>query len=454
MLRVLATAVALALLPAAVASADSLVYLKDGNVWVSAPDGSQARALTSGADPKLLATQYSSPSQADDGTVVALQGDRLAIIDRGGAGPTRYLDTIMTGKPAGVSAWGPFDPVISPDGTKIAYWVGVISSYHDYGSGYDIVFAPGDYIVYQDARTGQHLGFTKWYGEPKWLADSTRVIASEDSNVLSANVVLASVGSDAQNQQWFEDELFKSAPEELTKPVGDADLTRDESKVVLLQGGTNLGNGGSTHGKGNRILIAKANGFDKNPALCGMVVDAVGGEFGTARWSPKGDALAWTEGDGVWTSPVNADCGIAPKLTIPGARDPYWGPAHPADPGAAAPQGGQPPQQPQKPQQQPSGPAVAATLAVAGKVKRAALVRRGLVTTVTCPSACTVRATLAKGRKVVARATGEALAAGPVKLTLKARRKAVRRARKLTLTVRVTPKGGAAQTMRKVVRLR
>jgi hypothetical protein len=62
--RVLLLAAAALTICAAQASADSIVYLKDGNVWLSAPDGSQARQLTTGG-------RWASPSQADDGTIVA-----------------------------------------------------------------------------------------------------------------------------------------------------------------------------------------------------------------------------------------------------------------------------------------------------------------------------------------------------------------------------------------------
>jgi hypothetical protein len=52
------------------ASADSLVFIKDHDVWLSQPDGSgQYRVTTDGtAD-----NPYASPSQADDGTIVAMR---------------------------------------------------------------------------------------------------------------------------------------------------------------------------------------------------------------------------------------------------------------------------------------------------------------------------------------------------------------------------------------------
>lgn len=46
LLRILLAAAAIVLMPAAVASADSIVFVKDSNVWVALPDGSNQRQLT------------------------------------------------------------------------------------------------------------------------------------------------------------------------------------------------------------------------------------------------------------------------------------------------------------------------------------------------------------------------------------------------------------------------
>ena len=59
---------------AAPAAADSIVYVKDANVWVARPDGSEARALTTDGTPQL---PYGTPTQADDGTVLAVRGTPL-----------------------------------------------------------------------------------------------------------------------------------------------------------------------------------------------------------------------------------------------------------------------------------------------------------------------------------------------------------------------------------------
>ena len=53
-----------------VAAADSLVFVKAGNVWLANADGSNAYQVTLDG---TAAHPYASPSQADDGTIVAVR---------------------------------------------------------------------------------------------------------------------------------------------------------------------------------------------------------------------------------------------------------------------------------------------------------------------------------------------------------------------------------------------
>ncbi len=79
-LRILLAFAASLILPAA-ASADSIVYVKDADVWVASPDGSGQRQLTRDG---TADHPYRSPSQADDGTVAASFRDGIRLIDRSG----------------------------------------------------------------------------------------------------------------------------------------------------------------------------------------------------------------------------------------------------------------------------------------------------------------------------------------------------------------------------------
>src|SRR4051812_18633821 len=74
------------LIAPAVANADSIVYIDQGNVWSASPDGARKVQLTTGG-------QWHSPTQADDGTIAAVQGTGpITVMARDG----RVLHTITT----------------------------------------------------------------------------------------------------------------------------------------------------------------------------------------------------------------------------------------------------------------------------------------------------------------------------------------------------------------------
>jgi hypothetical protein len=120
-LPMLAGALAAASVAAAPAAADSIVYAKDGNLFLTSPDGSKSYQLTRDGG-------YSEPSQADNGTVGALRYDELVRLDRSG----RLLNAPIKAMGSDDRAiGGPYEPRISPDGTRFAYYFYVQSSYDD-----------------------------------------------------------------------------------------------------------------------------------------------------------------------------------------------------------------------------------------------------------------------------------------------------------------------------------
>lgn len=169
----------------AAASADSIVYTKGTDVWLAKPDGSGARPVTTGGG-------YLSPTQADDGTILAQRGTRFVRMTRSGR-PLATFGSVLTGAPANVNAAGPFDPVLSPDGKKFAYWIGMYSSWTDYRHGIEWT-RTGPVTIWQDAHDGRYLGATHYYEEPSWLPDSSGALLFEETNGLTAQVVAAGVG--------------------------------------------------------------------------------------------------------------------------------------------------------------------------------------------------------------------------------------------------------------------
>jgi hypothetical protein len=104
-LRALAACAALAVagLAAPAAFADSIAYIKDGDVWLSTSDGARKYQVTyTGA--------YADVSQADDGTMIALSGVRLHKLDRAGNVLADFDTPVSDTRPAGARTFfGPFD---------------------------------------------------------------------------------------------------------------------------------------------------------------------------------------------------------------------------------------------------------------------------------------------------------------------------------------------------------
>src|SRR5262245_12751363 len=190
--RLLPLTLLLTLALAAPAAADSIVFVKDANVWVARPDGSEARALTSDGTAQL---PYGSPSQADDGTVLAVRGTRLYKLDRQGK-PLASFDSLLT-KSTGYGAVGPFDARISPDGTKFAYWLGIMGGWYDYATNTTYT-DPQSAVAFQSATDGTPLGTTMFYEEPSWI-DNTRLLLFDSLNGGVPQVVAGGVGTNHNN---------------------------------------------------------------------------------------------------------------------------------------------------------------------------------------------------------------------------------------------------------------
>src|SRR3954453_5407578 len=106
-------ALTLAIVPAAHAA--PIPYVKDGDIWLTTPDGArQVRVTNDGG--------YSFASQADDGTLIGLHGQRLRRLDRAGTLLADFTTPVSdVPADAAFTSLGPIDPQISPDGTKVAY---------------------------------------------------------------------------------------------------------------------------------------------------------------------------------------------------------------------------------------------------------------------------------------------------------------------------------------------
>ena len=391
------------------AHADSIVYSKGGDVWAARPDGSAAHKIAGG---------YEHPTQADDGTILAQDGSRFVRLSRSGR-VLSTVDSVLTGKPSGIDAVGPFDPQISPDGTKLAYWIGMYSTWHDHGNGINWTRS-GPVTIWQSARSGKILGVTHYYSEPSWLPDSTGALLFAERNALTPMVVAAAVGAPHTDiKPWFNDWDVRPAGEDMPKPIGAGELAPGIDRLAVLRGGTTSGAGGLSQGPGNTIMTYAVN-LPGLPVLECRISGATGGEFGEPSWSPAGRALAWSEGDGIWTAALGHDCGGTPRLTIPGGREPDWGPAGPGSDRAPT-----------------------------ARIPRTIGLGAALPVRVRCPTACRAAIVARRGSRTVGRAQRRVSGRATIRLRPRATRPGA-------LAVRVTlrPANGGVTTINRTVRIR
>ena len=453
--RLAAGAVALCALAIAApaANADSIAYVKDGNVFLTTPDGSRQFQVTFDGG-------YSDVSQADDGTMIALHGINLRKLDRQGNVQADFATPVSDARPAPAKTfYGPFDPAISPDGTKVAY-----SYYYMTQSQSPTCFPPTCYTTINEGGTGYSYSdrMTGWdepglrkhsgWRFPAWV-DNNKLVLSNPTHLPNDDVVVdipegTSVG---MLKSWFTDAVQNNPG------VGGGDVTRDQRKLAFQTGENNSTlTLYSTAGVPSTFRDG-ADDPEINPVVCYRYSGAAGGEFGIPTFAPGGNRIAFSEGDGIHIADVpdfGGGCTLSgatenPPLVIPGATQPDWGPADvpPARPAGGSGGGGN-----------GGGQASSLAITVSGSKLKAAL-RKGLKVSVTVPSAGKLSATATKKGKTVAKAAKKSVKAGKQSLTLKftkAARRSLARSRSVKLTVKVTlaPKGGAAKTTTQAVTLK
>ena len=426
------------------AQADSIAYVKDGNVWLSTSDGARQVQVTQTGG-------YTDVTQADDGTMIGLNGVRLHRLARDGKLLADF-DTPVSSTSPGKSFHGPFDPAISPDGSKVAYtyyWMSQGSSptcyppqcavaYNEGGTGYS----------HADRQTGwEEIGKHSGWRHPAWVDDDTVMLANP-THLPNRDVVLDTIsdGPPGMAHNWFSDTV-QGNPH-----VSGGDITRDKRKLAFQTGEND-----STLSIYYVPLFPTSfpdgepqSGSD--PHICYRYSNPDGGRFSQPTFSPDGGQVAWAEGNGVHIAAVPAfasGCSTdgataSAPLVIPGASEPDWGPAD--VPVAAAPVA-------------PPAPVVtprAAAPTVRASVKHASL-SKGIKLEVTVPAAGRLGAVAKRGTKTVASAAGKKVAAGRRTVTLrftKAARRALRRNAKVAVTVRFTPATGKAQTARLTAKVR
>ena len=441
------------------ASADSISYVKGGNVWLSTSDGSRQFQVTSSGI-------YSSASQSDDGTIAAIAGQRIHRLDRFGNVLSNFSTPVSDGTddrnvPYVSHFVGPFDADISDDGQKVAYsfywqdWTtfGSTTGYHMLRQGVGVSRA--DRLT---AWSEPGLGYLTGWFDSSWYDNDTLVIGREAS-VGQTDISLHNLGAAANGQTpWF---AGNSTLTNLREPA----VNKQHSRIAFV--------GGSDAAP--QLWVQRMNGeAPALPSACHGWENPTGGVFTSLTWSPAGTALAWEEGDGIWVATGNDRCGTpdATRLLVAGGTYPDWGPAdvptsRPGDGGGDGGSGGgqtptggtttpTPGATPIATTRGATGATGGGTGTGGGGASGSTTAPKGLTFSFTCGRACTitgkVTAPAKLARKLGLKST-TVLASGRVKLTSKGRvklvvtptaagRKALAKLRGQRLTMRVTIKEG------------
>ena len=436
----LAAGLALAALPAG-ASADSIVFIKDANVWLANGDGSGSYQVTLDGTAEH---PYRVPAQADDGTIVASRLDEIVRMRQNGEVLSRIDPEPLVNSVGHPIDGPPVNLAVSPDGSRIAYsLVG-----YECPVGADCMARSVTAFTAADALTPASRWGSLHRRNPSFVTNSRTLVFGGYAGQVNVHDL-----GDPVETHWFDDyDVYGQAE---ATDLGDGELNRQGSRLAAIRS-----YGPDAH------LIWYAVGGDaasaKPPAVPAAECKSSAQEgLAGPTWAPDGERLAFAAPDGVWTLRATADCAAAaPALLIPGASQPDWGPA-PVAPGPRPGGGG-------------SGPGGAGGQPASGRpsltVKRArakAIARKGLALTVACPAACAVKADLLvdkrsarrlrlRGKRPAGTATRTLAAAGSATLSLKpAKRLRARFARlkgaKLTVRVTVTDGAGAKQVLRRRV---
>ncbi|HEX7738573.1 MAG TPA: hypothetical protein VF426_02865 [Marmoricola sp.] len=307
--------------------AGSLVFIRNGDVWISRPDGTGARALTRDGTGK---DAYRTPTQDDHGHIYALRGHganaAVSRLDQQGRLLKRYRVPIASLGPDFVS--------VSPDGKKLAYETMFAAS--------DCSFTPchtffQHAVEYADAETGKALrgahevqdaDFASWAGNGRTVLQTR-----------SLNVVALHRPAEKRAIEWFasclsyqegcgETDTFNFSPSVnrqgtrfATSRLDDKNGAQQAYLLVYATKGATTGNPPALPGAGCGHPAAAPTA--DLPGRTDLTISA-------PSFSPAGRSVVFAQRMGkAWNTrvytPVIGDCAASDPVTVVrNAGEPHW----------------------------------------------------------------------------------------------------------------------------------
>jgi Tol biopolymer transport system component len=303
----LVTGAALAV-AAAPAAADSIVYIKDHNVWLMAPDGSKQHQVTrdgSADEP------YRSPSQDDQGRIAVIKGVAIQVLEQNGTRRARFVPPALTDTSGHSTSGQPAELALSPDGRRIAYMRTSLSCDLTIDCGARASVG----IIDADGKGPATAPGTYGGNNPHWITSSRLIF---DNGYLSQTRVF-DLGSD-EAWNWFDDSDIHGDVE--STDLADASVSGDGRYFAAIRG----------YADTKTVAWYRVNGSIQsgpNPGLptelCTTNADA---QITDPSLAPDGSGIAIGDVDGIQVKRGLDDC-AAPAFTLaaPGGSEPDWGPA-------------------------------------------------------------------------------------------------------------------------------
>ncbi len=330
--RVLATVfavVAVTVWMAAAARADSLVFTKsDGNVWLANPDGSGQYQVTLDGTP---ANAYSSPSEADNGTIIAARGtgnaSQLYRMAQNGAPLNTPFATAAPG--------GPLDPVATRDGSLVTFW-GITGTNACYpwtclGTAANVQVSYADHYVDPSTFNPSYAGWSS-FERATWLSGSRQLLFASNGTLWYYDL------HQADPVEWvFWSDEFDYNTFGLGEWIEGA-ASQDGTRLALVAGVDNQGQYEIQLFTTAGDLASGNPPAPPTPRCAILPPDGSNGTdsqypgsyvyFDSLSWSPDGQSLAFEYHGAIYVASNIGDLSDCSQVTvtkvIDSASDPYW----------------------------------------------------------------------------------------------------------------------------------